>query len=890
MILSPSALHRILLIIISLACLTTNSRAATTQKRYYAYHAVQDRYGVIAPWYNRQNGLCDFRVRIAAETLKRYPWVDTSKAISPAPHYVYNGAWSISDDGKITIPPVKREWMNGDQGQRAAYVLAGLIDYYRYSGDPAAIAHISILADVLIDHCQTGDDHPWPKFLISAPVNGKTYDKCDPHGFIQLDIVAQVGLEMIRAYELTGNERWLNVAKHWGDLFAEKRSRQPDLPPWNRYANPQDVYWYDGQTGGISLILLFLDELIRVGYTGKDNQLVQTRDAGREYLSALLERWTVHDTFARHYWDWDHSMQGELTTEATAKYLMDNKDYFENWRSDARNVISIFLNHTSANTKSNGDVYHGAWAYPESAGCCGRSLWYAPLQVGTVFAQYGVLADSEWGREMARRQFILANYDCHETGVVEDNIDGGQIVAGAWFKIAHPMALKHVLAVMGWLPEIFGANRENHIMRSSSVVNSVVYGKDKITYSTFDAPANTIDVLRLAFAPDSITADGKTLTRREDLQDTGYIVKNLKNGDCIISIRHDGSRSIVVQGKDPQEQLGGENLTYTGDWTRTKHNNNHWTHNSSSSGAAMTYSFVGNQVRLIGSVDPTGGLADVYVDDVKQLVGIDCWSPTPRYQQVLYYKNGLDNARHTLKIVVRGEKNLLSQGDNIYINAIQHSAATGNGGFGEGGGPTDVQRFIFGYTGRKDYVDSVGNAWKPGTEFVIRTRQGDTVVASWWTNRKRWHIADTKDPELYRYGIHGRQLNVYFTVAPGTYYVKLKFAETRNIEPKKRAITIHINDKKVVANMDIAATAGGLSKTTLAQRHGRSRPDWIGLNKAVDLVFNDILPHHGIIDIRFTGSNGGEAIIQAIEVGPGNGGKGATPVSLPSTGQEKKKQ
>jgi hypothetical protein len=131
--------------------------SAPAQKRYYAHEAVEDRFGVIAPWYRGQNGQCDWRVRIAAETLKRYPWTDTRRAAAAAPEYVFNGSWRIAPDGAITIPPLN-DWGNGDLGQRAAYVLSGLVDYYRYTGDPAAIAHITAQADVLLDHCQTGPD------------------------------------------------------------------------------------------------------------------------------------------------------------------------------------------------------------------------------------------------------------------------------------------------------------------------------------------------------------------------------------------------------------------------------------------------------------------------------------------------------------------------------------------------------------------------------------------------------------------------------------------------------------------------------------------------------------------------------------------------------------
>ena len=64
--------------------------------------------------------------------------------------------------------PALRDWDNGDLGQRAACVLASLVDYYRYSGDAWAIGPITLQADFLLEYCRTSPDHAWPRFLISA--------------------------------------------------------------------------------------------------------------------------------------------------------------------------------------------------------------------------------------------------------------------------------------------------------------------------------------------------------------------------------------------------------------------------------------------------------------------------------------------------------------------------------------------------------------------------------------------------------------------------------------------------------------------------------------------------------------------------------------------------
>jgi hypothetical protein len=813
------------------------SRAATVQKHYYAYDAVHDKYGVIAPWYKGQNGQLDDRVRIAAETLKRYPWTDTSRAIAALPEYMFSSSWKIGEDGAITVPMIS-DWMDGDLGQRSSYVLSGLVDYYRYTGDPAAIAHMTLQGNMLLDYCQTPADNPWPAFLISVPTKGKPYYRCDPNGYIQLDIVSEVGYALLKAYQVTGEKRWFESAKHWGDLLAEHCDLTPGAMPWPRYANPEVVKWKQNkQTGGVAFHLTFLDELIRLGYRGRDDALVKARDAGRAYLrDTLLPNWTVNDSFGINYWDWESNVQIENVTEFACRYMMDNKDYFPNWRNDVRNVLSLFLNHTSVNPASRGDVYSGAWAYPESSSCCGRSLWYPAQEISWPFAQYGVEADSEWAREIARRSLILATYDVHDTGYSEDNIDGGVIVNGAWFKIAHPMALKHLLAAIGCMPEVFGPSRENHIVWSTGVVNDVRYRDRSISYSTFDAPKGTIEALRLSAPPSEIRAfPGGRLEARMELNANGYTVTELPNGDCIVRIRHDGATSVEINGKFPIAlTTAGRTIEKAGDET--------------------TYEFTGNQVRVVGSVGPKGGLADVYLDGRKQLAGIDCWNPKSRFAQTLYYRSGLANDKHSIRVVARGEKNPCSAGTRITLDSIQSSSATGSTSAGEGGGPKNTQRFIFGYPGREDFRDSQGHTWRPGTEFAVRLAEvrADSVVRTWWTDPVAAPIENTKEPEIYRYGVHAPEFVVNSTVGPGKYRVVLHFAATRGVTG---TMTIAINGKKVIENLDVLERAGGP-------------------NKALDLVFNDITPQNGIIDIRFIGLP--EAFVQAIEVGQGRESGGET--------------
>lgn len=837
------------LTIILTALLTSSVWAATVQDRYYGHATVHDEHGVIAPWYRGLNGQCDLRVRIAAETLKRYPWTTATNAIAVYPHYIFTGHWRIAPDGAIT-PLMTEDWHNGDLGQRASSVLNGFVDYYRYAGDAVAIAHITYMADYVLDYCVTPDDHPWPGVFISVPTKGKTYLKADPTGMIQLDIVGSTGEGLLRAYQLAGNPRWLVVAKHWADVLASKCDLNPDADPWPRYANPEDAYsnersrkMSNKQTAGVVMITRFLDEIIRLGYTGKANAVVAARDAGRRYLrDKLLPAWSVKDTWGRYFWDWEDPVQSCLITSEVARYILDNKREFPNWRCDVRNILTLFFNHTGVNPSSNGDVYSGAWAYPESSGCCKRSLWYSPMIHAPAFAQYAVETGDTWMRELAYRQMVLQTYDIHETGVSEDNIDGGAIVNGAWFNIAHPLPLRFVLAGIGWLPAELGASRENHIVRASAVVDSVTYGDGRIEYTTFDAPENTTEVLRLAFAPKTVTADGGKLQPQAAPSANGYTVRQLPNGDAIVTIRHDGAKRIIITGDDPQQEIKS---------------------------TALTHEFEGSQVRLIGSFGPDGGLADVYLDGQKQLVPIDCWNPSPRSRQMLYYKNGMSPGSHTLKIAPRAERNPYSKGDRIIIEAVQFSREDKPYGYPTGTGPVETQRMIFGYTNGSDYRDSQGHDWRPATEQVIRAGSNiDSVNYSWWSSPATNVISGTTDPELYRCGVHGREFWANLTVGPGKYHVRLKLAAARGLDTRLNCFNILINGRRAVTKLDVAATAGGP-------------------NRAVDLVFNNIAPRNGIIEVRFQAvdvSDGeksfrGEAFIQALELGTGDGGQGAQPVS-----------
>jgi hypothetical protein len=752
--------------------------------------------------------------------------------------------------------------MCGDLAQRTWSTIKGLTAYYQFSGDPIAFVYIPLAVDYILDYGITDEKADWPLFPISTPTRGKAYGKCDPAGRNQLDLCAIEGIEVLRAYKLTGNPRYLRMVEHWGDVFAAKRQfAHPEMSPWNRYVDPSVVGWSDVLTGTTSIIVDFLDDLIQVGYEGNGHAILQARDAGRHFLNEqMLPAWWVDDTWGRTYWDWDNPMMCGMASMC-ADHFMQYPQAYPNWENDLRNMLSLIFNRNCAAPDSYGDVYGGAWAFPESSVCCGTSLSYNQYTAGPTLIRYGALAHSEWASEIGRRMMLMATYDSLQNGVVKDGLFGDQVATAEWSNLAHPWPLCQVLEAIAWLPDKFAPNRENHLVRSTSVVQRILYEKGKIIYTTFDAPKGAQEVMRLAFRPTSIQADERSLKERPILDASGFSLAPLSNGDWIVTVRHDGCRNVQVIGDDPQQTADHASFVFTGTWATIKDSDvpNRSFRSSDQAGATMAFQFSGNQVRLLGTVSPDGGWADAFVDGEKQPTLVECWNPAVRNQQPIFLKNGLTNGPHELKIMARGEKNPLASGAKVEIEAAQYSAADGDAGFGSGGGPKGAQRLIFGYTGREDYIDSNGGAWRPGTEFVARVGPDvDTVAKCWWRNRRSMYIGGTPDEEIYRYGVHAPEFWVNLTVAPGSYKVRLHWADTPETpwmeregdkwEAVPRPTTVLINGQTVIENLNVRKEVGTF--------HAYTRE------------FKNIQPQNGIIELRFKSTPPHDAMIQAVEILP----------------------
>lgn len=87
----------------------------------------------------------------------------------------------------------------------------------------------------------------------------------------------------------------------------------------------------------------------------------------------------------------------------------------------------------------------------------------------------------------------------------------------------------------------------------------------------------------------------------------------------------------------------------------------------------LTYAFTGTRIGIFSAKGPYMGKIDVYIDEVLDST-IDLYSALLLTRFLVYEKTGLSAGSHTIKIVLRSDKNTSSTGYNFYFDAFKIGA------------------------------------------------------------------------------------------------------------------------------------------------------------------------------------------------------------------------
>jgi poly(3-hydroxybutyrate) depolymerase len=511
------------------------------------HDAVLDDDGKLLAWYKPRAGLgYDHVLRLGWNFIERRVPIDRRAGVRVHLAYaVFN----------------ERTLQGGYWQHNPAFFFSSMVDsllgWYPYSGDRRAIANVRQMLDYQLLHGTTPVRWAWPRVPFTSSCAGDShYGRClaglpkSFYGGIEPDKVALLGLGYLRFYELTGARKYQRAALSAANALARHvRAGNEARTPWPFRVNARNGAVLDGaQYGGLVVapVQLF-DELLRLRL-GNASSYRRARTLAWDWLlqhplnpkSAAWNRWSGF------YEDvpYNPDSRNQVPPTLTAQYLLTREDPTAadpQWRPHVESMLEWVRSSLGRG------AFLGAWGIDEQfargrPGCCSRaglgsttSRWAAMNAL--LYARTG----DERARELAFRSLNYATYFALKDGRIA--CCGRRPQNTYWFSDGYGDYLRSFTWAMAAIPE-FAPKRRNHLLGSSSVVQTVSYGRAGLAYRTFDPRA--VEVLRLAYRPAAVRAGGRPLQLLEELTGEGYTAKPLGGGDYVVRVRHDHARTLLV--------------------------------------------------------------------------------------------------------------------------------------------------------------------------------------------------------------------------------------------------------------------------------------------------------------------------------------------------------
>jgi hypothetical protein len=513
---------------------------------------VLDSQGKLLAWYQPEKNLgYDHVIRLGWDFIEHKVPVDT-RHNTGLKIYLINSVY----DGK-TLQGAN--WQHNPAMVFASFV-DSLVGWYPYSGDEEAVQAVRGMLDHQLAHGTTPSDWDWPGVPFATNCDDQPdYGHCIqdmPHEFyggIETDKVGELGTGYALFYKLTGERKYLDAAVRCAQTLARHvRPGDADHTPW-----PFRVDARTGVTlaleeygGNVAGPLRLFEELIRLNA----GDVAAFRNARELALKWMLDQPLNHDSRAWNKWAGyfedvpRHTDDvNQLTPMMAAYYILSREDPAEvdpEWMSHVGRLLDW------VRIRLGRGPFFGAQAIDEqttpdaSFGCCSRAgqgdhtaRWAA------MNAMFFEKTRDGQAREDAFRSLNYGTYFAGSDGRIA--CCGVDYNDPYWFSDGYSDYMRHFQWAMGAVPE-FAPAGQDHVLRSSSVVQKVKYATRTLDYRTFDAAAT--EVLRLSFKPTRVTAGGSALNERADTHEAGYTLQPLSGGDWVVRVRHVNSGEVHIGG------------------------------------------------------------------------------------------------------------------------------------------------------------------------------------------------------------------------------------------------------------------------------------------------------------------------------------------------------
>jgi hypothetical protein len=437
------------------------------------YHGVKaDAQGHLLPWHgNSEAETYDFVIR----RLWGF-WIGMKPCPNGVPYYLQHQVWKPEEDPR---------GLGGDQINMA---LSSWNLLYGYLGDPAIQANMVQMADYWLGHGMSRSGLLWPNlpYPYNTGLHSGTYDgdMRAGKGYLQPDKAASFGAELVVLYKMTGKRRYLEAATEIADTLGSKiQPGDGDNSPWpfrvhaktgevHREADKAGKVWIASYTTNWTGALRLFHDLSSL-HQGN----VAQYDLAAKILTDWIKKYPLHtNKWGPFFEDIPTSAYSDTETNADtlAAYILEHPEWDPEWKSQAQGVLD--------------------WSYRTFA--------------NHEFEKWGVVAINEQtaytvpGNSHTSRHASVELLACEKTGTCPNKAEIVRRLTWAtywvdndgknqyprddnWLTDGYGDYVRHFLRAMASAPELAPAD-QNHLLRTSSVLQQIDYAPDQIIYTKFD--------------------------------------------------------------------------------------------------------------------------------------------------------------------------------------------------------------------------------------------------------------------------------------------------------------------------------------------------------------------------------------------------------------------
>ncbi|CAA9521316.1 MAG: hypothetical protein AVDCRST_MAG96-2945 [uncultured Segetibacter sp.] len=512
-------------------------------------------------------------VKLAVDFLKNCP-VSVKNGLP-----LYLTHCSMYRDGKGGF--VGSSWPHNPIVVNGGLVQSLAIDWRNFSGDESMIDLARKALDHQIQFGTTPANWAWSNVPYASSdagsvkyqgasqfdtaVTDENRGRGDGSFVLEADKIGEMGIHYLKFYQITGETKYLDAAIHCADALAKHVRKSGNsangldwkklgiTSPWPFRVRAETNDVLEDYTSHVVENLRLLDELIRI----KDRIKLPHEKAG------------AYKNASNVTWDWLYSSEGPIKTAIW-------KGYFEDIRFDSINLNRVnnspmeFARYLIKYPEYDKDVAttvpaliwwvkntfgeKGMNAINEQTGC------YLPMgshtsRYASINALWYEHTGDRWYKEEAYRFFNHASYMAEPDGVVQTGHNWG---AEIWFSDGYTDYIRHFMEGLAAVPEWAPAG-ENHLLKSSSVVQKIKYGPQQISYQTYDTAAKV--VLRLVSKPVAIIVGGTALKETKITTAEGWTWRPLATGG-VLRIHHKKAGAVSISLASKKASVAKANRSF----------------------------------------------------------------------------------------------------------------------------------------------------------------------------------------------------------------------------------------------------------------------------------------------------------------------------------------